>query len=89
MALGKRQKIIPGPKHVSKTLNSMRMTTLRQSRLPHHPSQKVQNSSLGRIRYSGYKPSQQEAAHALESVDALEIALKKQNEQQLAAAGIV
>jgi hypothetical protein len=30
---------------------------------------------LGRIRWSSYKPSQQEAAHALESVDALEKAL--------------
>ena len=46
MALGKRQKIIPGPKGVSKKLNSMWMTTLSQSRLPHHLFQKVQNSRL-------------------------------------------
>jgi hypothetical protein len=31
---------------------------------------------LGRVRYSGYRPSQQEAAHALESVEALDRALK-------------
>jgi len=46
MVLGKRQKIIPDPKRVSKNLNSMWMTTLSQSRLPRHLFQKVQNSSL-------------------------------------------
>ena len=34
---------------------------------------------MGRVRYSGYRPSQQEAAHALESVDALDTALKTAN----------
>jgi hypothetical protein len=37
MAPGKRQKIIPGLKPVSKKLNSMWMTTLSQSRSLHHP----------------------------------------------------
>ena len=46
MVLGKRQKIIPDPKRVSKNLNSMWMTTLSQSRLPRHLFQKVQNSRL-------------------------------------------
>lgn len=34
---------------------------------------------LGRVRYSGYKPSRQEADHALESLLALDAALKTAN----------
>jgi len=47
MALGKPQKITRGPKPASKKSNLMWMTTLNPFRLPHHPTQKVQNSSLG------------------------------------------
>ena len=46
-ALGKQQKITRAPKHASKKSNSMWMPTLNQFRLLNHPTQKVQNSSLG------------------------------------------
>src|SRR5579871_3683502 len=68
MIPGKQQRITRGHKDVSKKSNLMSMPTPNVFRLPNHPTQKVQNSSLAPV--ANYASLSRKAADAENSGDA-------------------